>query len=281
MDPSIGAAWFGVDLRTYQIVRWLYFVVAAALTVALARSRGVPPRTTLLAFAIGIPGGLLGGHLLNVFEAWPFYRQNPRLILDVLAGGSSIYGAFIGGLTAGIAYLRLARIPIRSFLDAASPAMALGESMTRIGCFLNGCCFGRPTLGPLGVSFPRESQVFAAQLSSGLLTPAAATTIPTHPTQLYSAFLAFLLFSGLLLLFRRNRSFPGALFCVFVFGYALIRLLLGYWRADTGLYWWEASRLISVLAIAASIALWRVWRSVRSAAASRFASEAGSESPSV
>jgi len=250
----------GVDIRSHQIIRWTYFFLAAGMTVYLNSRRGVMPAVTVGAFVVGIPAALIGGHLLNVFEAWPFYREHPSQILDVVSGGSSIYGAIAFGVGAGVFYLRGARVAVRPFLDAAAPALALGEAASRIGCFLNGCCFGRPTLGPLGIVFPRESQVFAAQVAAGLIGPRSASPLPVHATQIYSAVLAFGLFLVLLWLFFRRRLFPGALFCLFVGGYAMIRLVVGHWRADAALYWWEVTTPISVLMLAVATGLWMHWR---------------------
>jgi len=251
---------FGVDFRSHQIIRWSYFLIAALLTAHLSNRRGIGVRRTLGAFLVGIPAALIGGHLLNVFEAWPFYREHPSQILDILSGGSSIYGALAFGVGAGVLYLRWASVAVRPFLDAASPALALGETVSRIGCFLNGCCFGHPTLGPLGITFPRESQVFAAQVAAGLIGPRSASPLPVHATQIYSAVLALGLFLVLLWLFFRRRLFPGASFCLFVGGYAVIRLVVGHWRADAALYWWEVTTPISAVMLVVAGALWVRWR---------------------
>lgn len=261
MHPTLGEiSALGIEVRSYQLIRWAYFAAGAALLAALNRRRGIRIGQSLGAFLVGIPAGLVGGHLLNVIEAWPFYRAQPDRILAVVVGGSSFFGALIGGLAAGVAYLRWRRLAVRGFLDAAAPVMALGAAMTRLGCFVNGCCFGHPTLGVVGVEFPRDSQVFAAQVAAGLIASGSAGSLPVHPTQLYSAALSALLCLVLIGLFVRGRLFPGALVCLFLFGYGLQRLVVGWWRADTALYWWELTVPLSLASIAVAAALWLLWR---------------------
>lgn len=251
---------FGIEIQAYHLVRWIYFLAAALLTVFLAQRRGTRPLVTVGAFLVGIPFALVGGHLLNVFEAWPSYRDRPEYILDFLFGGSSVYGALVFGVLSGIAYLSWRGVMVRRFLDAAAPAMALGEVMTRLGCFLNGCCFGKPTLSAVAVTFPRGSPAFAAQIASGLVSSGSDHSLPVHPTQLYSAAICTGLFLGLLWVLARDRLFPGALFCVFLFGYGLQRLIVGSWRADTALYWWELSNTLGVATVIVAVGLWSVWR---------------------
>jgi phosphatidylglycerol---prolipoprotein diacylglyceryl transferase len=261
MYPILGTLpFFGFELRSYQMMRWTYLLVALGLTAYLNRRQGIRPQQTLGAFLVGIPAALIGGHLLNVFEAWPFYRAQPSRVLDVFTGGNSIYGALVFGTGSGVAYLRWRGLALRSFLDAAAPAMALGEAMTRIGCFLNGCCFGVPTDTIIGVTFPYGSQPFIAHASAGLIALTSPRSLPVHPTQLYSAGISALLFFGLLWLFLMGRRFPGMLFCVFLIGYGLQRLLVGIWRADTALYWWDVSQPLSLAMVAAGILLWGIWR---------------------
>jgi len=261
MYPTLGTIPIvGVELRSHQLMRWSYFLVAVLLTTYLNSRQGIRSQQTVGPFLVGIPAALIGGHLLNVFEAWPFYRAQPSRVLDVLAGGNSIYGALVFGIGTGVGYLWLQRLPLRAFLDGAAPAMALGEAMTRIGCFLNGCCFGRPTDAVMGVTFPHGSQVFIAHATAGLIALSSPRSLPVHPTQLYSAAIASVLFLLLLWLFVKGRHFPGALFCLFLVGYGLQRLVVGQWRADTVLYWWEVSQPLSVAMVVVGMVLWGIWR---------------------
>lgn len=125
------------------------------------------PATGVDAALIGVLGGLVGAKIIWAIE---FRHDAPFLSLLLSRGGLSWFGGFIGGVGAGLWSLHRRRIPIVPALAAAAPALAIGHAIGRIGCFLVGDDYGRPTDLPWGVAFPRG------------LPP---TSVPVHPTQLY------------------------------------------------------------------------------------------------
>lgn len=143
------------------------------------------PDTALDAAIFGLLGGLVGAKLLYVFEhlgETPFFS----LLLD--RGGMSWFGGFVGGLIAGFIVIRRHGWPLVAVLAAATPALAVGQMLGRVGCFLVGDDYGRPTDLPWGVAFPKG------------LPP---IDVPVHPTQIYEAvFLGFL--AWLLIRWRRR-----------------------------------------------------------------------------
>ncbi len=143
----------------------------------LLRSRLSP--TGVDAALVGVIGGLVGAKLVWAIE---FRHDASFLSLLLSRGGLSWFGGFIGGVGAGLWSLHRRRIPIVPALAAAAPALAIGHAIGRIGCFLVGDDYGRPTDLPWGVAFPRG------------LPP---TIDPVHPTQLYEtvglAAIAFIL----------------------------------------------------------------------------------------
>ena len=132
-------------------------------------ARGGLPESGSDAALIGVLGGLAGAKLIWAIE---FRHDAPFLSLLFSRGGLSWFGGFLGGVGAGLWALRRRRIPIVPALSAAAPALAVGHAIGRIGCFLVGDDYGRPTDLPWAVAFPRG------------LPP---TTVPVHPTQLYEA----------------------------------------------------------------------------------------------
>jgi phosphatidylglycerol:prolipoprotein diacylglycerol transferase len=152
----------------------------------LLRSR--LPEAGVDAAVAGLAGGIAGAKLLWVFE---HLGEEPFTSLLFSRGGLSWFGGFAGGILAGYVVMRRQRLPPIAVLAAATPALAIGHAIGRIGCFLVGDDYGRPTTLPWGVAFPEG------------LPP---TTVPVHPTQLYEA--AALVPIALLLVYARRAGYP-------------------------------------------------------------------------
>jgi phosphatidylglycerol:prolipoprotein diacylglycerol transferase len=151
------------------------------------RRRGLPENATDAAIA-GLFGGLIGAKLLYVAE---HASTEPVFSLLTDRGGMSWFGGFTGGLLAGLITIRVKKWPLVPVLSAATPGLAVGQLLGRIGCFLVGDDYGKPTSLPWGIAFPRG------------LPPVDE---PVHPTQLYEA--AFLAVLAWLLIRWRKRDVP-------------------------------------------------------------------------
>jgi phosphatidylglycerol:prolipoprotein diacylglycerol transferase len=172
------------------------------------------PDAALDAAVYGLVGGLLGAKLLYVFE---HLHEGSFWSLFLDRGGMSWFGGFVGGLLAGYATIRAKGWPMLAVLAAATPALAVGQMLGRVGCFLVGDDYGSPTTLPWGVAFPRG------------LPP---TTERVHPTQIYEAiFLAGL--AWLLIRWRRrgisDRTVLGRYFVIA----GTFRFLLEFVRVNT------------------------------------------------
>ena len=178
----------------------------------LARS-GLPD-AAMDAAVYGLVGGLLGAKLLYVFE---HLEESSFFSLFLDRGGMSWFGGFAGGLLAGFLTIRLKRWPLLAVLAAATPALAIGQLLGRIGCFLVGDDYGHPTSLPWGVAFPEG------------LPP---TTERVHPTQLYEAiFLGF--FAWVLIRWRRRGLSDRAVLGRYFVGVGAFRFLLEFVRVNT------------------------------------------------
>jgi len=166
-------------------------------------------------------------------------------------GGLTYYGGLIAAAAYGVYFLRSEKFPVLKGTDGAAMSIALGLFFGRMGCFLGGCCFGLPTDGPFGLSFPAWSPASDAQFRLNALSSAGLPSLPVHPTQLYEALGCLLLAAMLMLVVHPRKRFDGQVFCLFLAGYSAIRFALEYLRADDrgGLLGLSTSQLISVLVV--------------------------------
>ncbi len=195
---------FGLGLPAYGTMLVLSFLAAIVLVGRAAKKYRIPSTVvTDLAFWIMV-GVIIGGRVLYVvFHLNEYYDL--LSIFEIWRGGMMFFGSFIGAVVAGILFVRKTKVPALLLADLAAPSIALGEFLTRIGCFLNGCCFGYPTNLPWGVVFPFDS--FAGQSAVG--------GHPLHPTQLYSSFFGLLLFFYLSIR-SRFRHLRGEMFAQYL-----------------------------------------------------------------
>ena len=180
-------------IRAYGVTLALSFLIGLWILGRQARTIGLnPDRIISLGFVL-IIFGALGARLGFVLYHLAYFIENPldtinpfRVSGQFGIAGLNLQGGLLGGFLAGVIYVRRHRIRVAAAFDAVAPAVAFGIFLTRIGCFLNGCCFGNPTSGPLGVHFPDHSPPFEIFGS-----------VAIHPTQLYSSAYGLILFLGL------------------------------------------------------------------------------------
>src|SRR5262249_26576869 len=146
--------------------------------------------------------------------------------VKVNQGGLVAYGGFLGGFLFGLVYCRLKGLSLLAWADCVVPSLGTGLGLTRVGCFLFGCDFGKPAEGlAWAVQFPKESPAWAQQLKQGLIAASDLHSLPVHPTQIYESLAGFALF-GLVMLVRRFRTFSGQMFVTFTMAYAGIRFYI-------------------------------------------------------
>ncbi|HVZ20884.1 MAG TPA: prolipoprotein diacylglyceryl transferase family protein [Vicinamibacterales bacterium] len=204
-------------IGTFEITSFGVLVAIGALVGLwifgreLARS-GLPEDATNAAVA-GVIGGLVGAKLLWTLE---HHGEDQLLSLLLSRGGMSWFGGFVGGVGAGLAAMRIQRLPIVPVLAAATPALAIGQAIGRIGCFLVGDDYGRPTGLPWGVAFPKG------------LPP---TDVPVHPTQLYECAALVVLFV-LLLRWRRAGVSDAAMIGRYLALAGVVRFAIEFLRVN-------------------------------------------------
>jgi len=169
-------------------------------------------------------GSIIGARTAYVTTYWrdEFANQPLSEIFMIQHGGLVYYGGFIGAVIAGYIYLRWKKMPFWKTSDVLAPSIALGNAFGRIGCLLNGCCYGRPTDVPWAITFTNP---LAHELSG---TP---LNVPLHPTEIYDALDNFILYLLLAWLFR-HKKFDGQVLATFLIGYAITRTFMECFRGD-------------------------------------------------
>jgi phosphatidylglycerol:prolipoprotein diacylglycerol transferase len=201
-----------------------------------------------------IIGAILGAKALMVIRTLPDYLAHPSELwsLSTIQSAGDFYGGFIGSLIGALIFFhRHPDIPRWHMADLSGPAIALGQAIGRIGCFMAGDDYGRPTDLPWAVVFthPDASEIGGAPLG-----------IPLHPVQLYESFTCFLIFLFLVWRTRRKR-FHGEIILTYTLLYAFARFLIEWVRgdADRGFVFagmMSTSQFIAVIAVVICIPLW-------------------------
>jgi phosphatidylglycerol---prolipoprotein diacylglyceryl transferase len=205
---------------TYGLMLAISFSFAYFEALRRARKLNEDPKHIENLFLLIVVGSILGSRLFHVFfEDFNYYAEHPFKVFAIWEGGYTFYGAVIVATIFIFGYCRKEKINFLEFADISTPSAALGLFFGRIGCFLAGCCWGRPTTLPWGVTF-RDPESFAAMHD-----------VPLHPTQLYESFGALLLFFYLILRFR-HRKYLGQIFFEGLAIYSLLRFGIEYFRGD-------------------------------------------------
>ncbi|MDG3003447.1 prolipoprotein diacylglyceryl transferase [Paludisphaera mucosa] len=247
----------GVKIFGYGVMLVLAFASSTWLAVYRARREKLDGDLVMdMAFWI-FAGGLSGARLFYCIQYWGRGIDNVLDVFQFWKGGIVYYGGIFGGALAFFVYRRFNPFPVRPYLDALAPSIAVGTLFGRLGCFLNGCCFGDVCHTALGVRFPRESPPWESEVRLGLIPPDALRSLPLHPTQLYSALDAFVLLI-LLSAFYPFRRRDGEVMGVLMIAYPITRFLIEYVRNDEGIFFagLTISQTISVGLLAAAAAYW-------------------------
>ncbi len=175
----------GLPLRGYGVMVFLGVVAGVALAAYRVKKEGYDPELIYnLALWMCI-GGIVGARLFYIIEYWDEY-QKPTLgatlaaIINYTKGGLVVYGAFAGGAAALVAFLRRHKLPVLKLCDVVAPSLLVGLTLGRIGCFLNGCCYGGQCDLPWAVTFPGNSGSNSAPASPPYLKQASTGKLILH-----------------------------------------------------------------------------------------------------
>jgi phosphatidylglycerol:prolipoprotein diacylglycerol transferase len=207
-------------IHWYGILVALGFVAGLWTAARRAPLTGVKPEQASDAGPWMIVGAILGARILYVATYWKesFAGQPLMEIFMVQHGGLVFYGGLIGASLATILFARIRGVPLWKLADVLAPSIALGYVFGRLGCLMNGCCYGRACDLPWAIRFPESN-------------PSHPPTDPVHPTQIYDSLLNLALYLFLAWLYRRKK-FDGQVFAVYLVCYAFTRSFVEYFRGD-------------------------------------------------
>ncbi len=235
-----------LPIYSYGAMLCASIVVGWFLSLGLGARDGLPRELLANCYFVTAIAALVGSRLLYVLTNLGEFHG----LIDMLAvrrGGLVAYGGFIGGFAGSVWYLRKRGVALLPWADVAVPSLASGLLLTRIGCYLFGCDFGKPLaagapawLKRLG-TFPRwpndlldsaGSPAWMQHVNERGLSITSQASLPVHPTELYESLVGGLLLALTLWLLGRRR-FRGEVFFAFTFGYGYLRFLLEIVRDDT------------------------------------------------
>lgn len=227
-----------LKVYSYGMMVAIAFIIGIYFARLEALRKNIKPELIYdLVFFLAI-GALIGARLYYLIFFNPTnFISDPLSVFRIWEGGLAIHGAILGGIISGILFAALRKISFWKVADLVAPSLILGQAIGRIGCFLNGCCFGVPTQSIVGVRFPEGSLPFIAY--SGLAV---------HPTQLYELALDL---SGFFILWslRQKIKFNGGLFLVYLMMYSVIRIMLSSLRGDSLYIWGSNIKIAQVISV--------------------------------
>jgi phosphatidylglycerol:prolipoprotein diacylglycerol transferase len=237
-----------ITVYTYGVLLAAAYLFGLQLAMRRAKARGLDHNRVLDLGIFIIISALIGAKLLLFITDFKTFTANPRELLTLARSGGVFYGGLILAVVVALWYIRRHGLPLWTTTDVFAPGIALGHVVGRFGCLFAGCCFGKPTTLPWGITF---TDPFAA---ANVGTPLG---VPLHPTQLYEAGAEFLILMVLLLTERKGRPFPGRTFWLYMLLYAISRFIIEFFRGDdrgtVGAL--STSQFISVLLVPLAIAM--------------------------
>lgn len=237
---SFAIYWYGV----FVAIAFLAGIWTAARRAVLDRL--APERIVDLGPWL-IVGALIGARALYVISYWQEQFQSAPWyeMLMIRKGGLIFYGGFVGASLACYLYVRAKGLPLLKVADALAPSIALGHFFGRLGCLMNGCCYGRPCDWPWAIRYPAGHETYPH---------------PVHPTQVYESLLNLALYLALAWFYRR-KQLSGQVFAAYLIGYALLRFGVEFLRGDYAVRylggWATPAQILSMFMLAGGLALWR------------------------
>ena len=238
-------------IHTYGFFVALGFAVGIWTAIKVGKRQGVPSQQVMDMAFVMIVWAIIGSRLFYVLINFSYYKTNLLDIVKLWQGGLVFSGGLVATAAAMIWYLRRHHLSFWSTGDLWAPSLALGQAIGRIGCFMAGCCYGRPTGTSWGVVFTHPKSL-------------APLNVPLYPTQVFEAFAGLAIFLVLIYL-HGKRKFEGQVYIWYLILHSTARLLVERFRGDDrGLISgteMSSTQLLATLILVGSVAALLVLRS--------------------
>jgi phosphatidylglycerol:prolipoprotein diacylglycerol transferase len=238
---GISVRWYGimVALAVVELIVWVVWRIRRGADISYDR--------LLTVAIIAILSGIIISRLLHVIDLWSFYIANPGQLLGF--GGLTIWGAILGATLGIWIYSRFTNFRFGYFMDVITPGVLLAQVIGRIGCTINGCCYGKATSLPWGVVYTHPDSF-------------APLGVAVHPTQPYEIVFLLIVF-GVLFRLRRRFQPEGSLFLIYLSLYSIWRVGIGFLRDGTdflfGLHQAQVVGIVILLIVIPILALRTRW----------------------
>ena len=227
----------GLPVFGYGLMLFIGFSSAVSLATIRAEREGLPSDVIWdLAIWLFIPG-IVGARLYYLIQYYDrVFAGVPSsewlmAAFNLSQGGIVLYGGLIGGALGYFTFCFVRHLRPLALADIIVPSVFVGIGFGRIGCFLNGCCYGAASSLPWAVQFPRDSATFASMVEKGLVDISATCTPPLHPTQIYSSIDGFII-AGITAWYFGHRRRNGEVLAVALMIYPVTRFCMELLRAD-------------------------------------------------
>lgn len=220
MDPVI-VTFGSLSIRWYGLMAALGFITAIAIMQINRKYAKLTSDQISNICIIGMLSGVIGARIFYVLLKWnDYYKNHPADIIRIDQGGLVFYGGFILAVIALGYYIRkIARADVIRVLDVVAPALASAHALGRVGCFFNGCCFGKPC-----------DQAWAVVYKLGTEPYRKYGSTPLHPVQLYETLLNIILAVILFVLVRKGKR--GCAMALYILAYGILRFVDEFFRGD-------------------------------------------------
>lgn len=227
---------FGHTFQSYWIMVGWGIIVGISISCWETKRKQENIAKLLIGSAFIILIALITSHVSSYLFWVPGYiLKHPLHSLQFWSGGLTLHGGLAGAILAGLIFSRIFKIPFGKLADIYTPSIPLGQTFGRIGCFLNGCCYGVETNVPWAITFTNPDSI-------------APNMVKLHPTQLYEAIGTLIIFFIIWNL-RKKVSYQGGLFLHYLIMYSILRAFVSTFRADSHYIWGTNIRTVYIVCL--------------------------------